>query len=536
MQVRTYWTTQLLAYCLLATLFGASYVTNDVREQHPRILRIISTDDGHYHARVKAALLHRWGEVRNGVTGGEHPAIGGPPAIVETVVGGAFSWTTLKAPQVMMLLTIFLTPCIVFLLCGLLRKSGMGEWWSIVGMTAYLLVFMGPLQKPVNMSLSIPITVAALLTLQWAYQSPRLIPVLVCGAIIGVLPAVYFWSWTFVWASTAIFFLLHLFSVPGSTRKRAQTIALCSVLFLTSLISLPFLLDMLHSSKMDPNFAATALRSTIVLTHAIESIPRTILLTVLLFSTILLVRRSGSSSQQSWLLPLAALLGIFVCMYQNVIHAVRFTFSSHYYPFVCLAALLIGIWACAHAKKGSLRFVVVGLASIFLLAGLWDYRSVWDIVRGEYYVRNIQHLSPALHNLDDGVRQTVLTDKTSAHMVTTWTDDDVVYTAYIKHLLISDEEYAERYCLSEMFSPAGPDLLWLSREVVETGDSAEIERRRAQFAAICAPVRQHPRTFLKKYGIDLILWNERLHPEWHIPSSYTLRSRGTDWSLWVAPL
>lgn len=534
MHVRTYWTLQLIAYLLLAALFASSFIANDVRDNHPGILRIISTDDGHYHARVKAALLHRWGEVRNGVTGGEHPAIGGPPAIVETIVGGAFSWTTLKAPQVMMLLTIFVTPCIVFLLCGLLRKIGMGEGWSLVGMAAYLLVFMGPLQKPVNMSLSIPITIAALLTLQWVCRSPRLLPVLICGMLIGVLPAVYFWSWTFVWTTTAIFFLVHCTFVPGSKRKRAQTIALCSVLILTFLVSLPFLLDMLHSSKTDPNFAATALRSTIVLTHAIESIPRTILLTVLLLSAILLVRRSRSKTQE-WLLPLSVLLGIFMSMYQNVIHGVRFTFSSHYYPFVCLSALLIGIWACAHAKKGTLRFAVVGMASVFLLAGLWDYRSVWDIVRGEYYVRNIQHLSPALHLLDDDVRQTILTDKTSAHMVTTWTDDDVVYTAYIKHLLIGDEEYAERYCLSELFNPAGPDLTWLAREVVETGDGAEIERRRAQFAAICAPVREHHRTFLRKYGVDFVLWNERLHPEWHISSAYKLQKRGAGWSLWVAP-
>lgn len=534
MQTRTYWAVQAAVYLLLLSLFSSSYIANDLRERQPGILRIISTDDGHYHARVKSALLHRWEEVRNGVTGGESPAIGGPPAIVESIVGGAFSWTTLKAPQVLTLLTIFLTPSIVFLLCGLLRKSGMGEMWSLVGMVAYLLVFMGPLQKPVNMSLSLPITVTALLALAWVYKSPSALPVLLAGLLLGVLPAVYFWSWTFVWTTTAIFFLLHCAFVPRSKRKRAQTIALSALLVLTFLVSLPFLLDMLHASRSDPNFAATALRSTIVLTHAIESIPRTILLTVLLLSAILLVRRSRSTTQE-WLLPLAALLGIFMSMYQNVIHGVRFTFSSHYYPFVCLSALLIGIWACAHAKKGTLGFLVIGLASVFLLAGLWDYRSVWDIVRGQYYVPNVQHLAPAVHTIDDGVRRTILTDKTSAHMVTTWTDDDVVYTAYIKHLLISDQEYAERYCLSEMFNPAGPDLAWLAREVVETGDPAEVERRRAQFAAICSPVRQNRPSFLKQYGVDLILWNERLHPEWHIPSSYTLRSRGSGWSLWVAP-
>src|SRR3989344_1671891 len=114
MSPRTYWRLHMAAALLLAILAALPHVINAYRESPHALLRIVTTDDGHYHARVKAALLSRYAEAGNGVTGGNPVAKSSAPALVELLVGLLFGWTHLKAPVVMLLLTMFLTPLVIF--------------------------------------------------------------------------------------------------------------------------------------------------------------------------------------------------------------------------------------------------------------------------------------------------------------------------------------------------------------------------------------------------------------------------------------
>ncbi len=117
-------------------------------------------------------------------------------------------------------------------------------------------------------------------------------------------------------------------------------------------------------------------------------------------------------------------------------------------------------------------------------------------------------------------------------MVTGWTDDDAVFTAYVRHLLVSDTEYAQRYCLSEL--PAAADLDWLAREVVERLNPSEIAARTAQFRIACDSVLRFPRIALRRYGVTMLLWNETLRPDWRIdPQLFTKTLQGEGWSLWT---
>jgi len=548
---RRYWLIQFVMVALLAILFALPHAIHAVRNHHQGLLRIISTDDGFYQAHVRAALLGRFDEVTNGMTG---VAKGAAPALLELITGAAFSWTTLKAPQVMMLLTIFLTPFIVMLLAGLLRTLFKSERLALIGTAIYLIVFLGTLQKPVNMSLSLPFTILILWMLVKIHHARawQIGFVIATGILLGILPWTYFWSWTFVWATGGMLLILDLMFSPRSIEKRQRLIRLFSALALGFIIAIPFFAH-LYTSAHEPFFAETALRSTLIHSRGVESVPRTIVLLALVITSIILVRRIPNPNPITWLFPLAALLAITLCMYQNLIHGVILTFSSHYYPFVCLAALMIGMWAYSmmpHPGTGAsglfvlsstppwvrdigLRVLIITFASIFLLAGLYDYRSSWDIIRGDYYIRNVQHLRPAVEFLDDDRRETVLTDRTTAHMVTTWTDDDVLFTAYVKHLVMSDAEYAERYCLTEIFTPGGPDIDWLVREVMERPDDKEFTRRKKQFTDVCAPIRRSPDQYLKKYNITKLLWNEKLRPEWKIDQvKFKKIAGGEGWSVW----
>lgn len=539
MTERTYWRIQCVAVAVVAALFALPHVRHAVWTQHRGLLRIVSTDDGFYQARVRAALLWRFNEVRNGMTGGSEPARGISPALLETAAGVLFSWTSLKAPQVMLLLTVFVTPFILMLLAALLRTLFGGPLLALWGSGLYTLVFLGALQKPINMSLSLPLAVTALLLLAKLWDSPRPWKTLTVGLLLGVLPSTYFWGWTFVWAVTGWLLFLAI-CVPRLHRKRQRITALFGACVIGLLLASPAFLELLTAGHGSPHFAATAVRSTVVYSRGIESVPRFVLSTALLVSALLLGRRhlAVGKLHATSLFALAAVLGMYTAMYQNFVHGVILTFSSHYYPYVCLAALIVGLWALAEGghtvRRAPLRWAVVSLASVFLLAGLYDYRSAWNIVRGTYYVRDLQHLRPAVNALDDNFREIVLTDRSSAHMVTTWTDDDVIFTAYARHLLISDEEYAQRYCLTELFNPAGPDIDWLAHEVVERPSGEDYAQRREQFAAICDPIRASPGNYLKKYGVSKLLWNERLRPEWRIDQRRFARvQRGDGWSVWA---
>lgn len=520
----------LFVVFVLGLSFSLPHVLFSLRATEPELMKITTTDDGHYLARVKAALLRRTSEVRNGVTGGHPPVDGSAPALVELIVGTAFSWTTLKAPQVMFLLTVLLTPWIFLLLLNLLRSF---VPWStaLFGSLLYVTVFLSALQKPVNMSLSLPISIATILLLWKNWQRPNVWSTMLTGILLGALPSVYFWSWTYIWSLFGWLLILHCVCSPPSPLKTKRTKALLVSGIIAGIVSFPFFIDLLSSFHSGGIFTETAFRSTIIHSRGIESVPRAILLGLLVFSSIILARKTKHDIER-WLLPLAAILGIATAMYQNLIHGIIFSFSSHFYPFVCLSSLMVGVWAWSIPSLPRAR-IVTGLAGIFLILGLWDFRSVWSVFAGNYYVRDIAHLRPAIEILDDGHRNTVLSDKVSSHMVTSWTDDDVVFTAYVKHMLVSDREYVERYCLSEAFSKSGPDLQWLASEVVETKQEELIAAKKIEFTSYCNPVLMSPLQFLKKYDVHFLLWNERLRPDFGAKMRFfSAVKKGNGWSLW----
>ncbi len=514
---------------MLGLSFSLPHILFSLRATEPILMKITTTDDGHYLARVKAALLGRTNEVRNGVTGGHPPADGSAPALVELIVGTAFSWTGLKAPHVMLLLTVFLTPWVFFLLLHLLRSF---VPWStaLFGSLLYVTVFLSALQKPVNMSLSLPISIGTILVVWKNWKQPKLWLTLLSGIVLGALPTVYFWSWTYIWSLVGWLLILHFCFSETSPLKTKRTKALLTSSAIAGFVSLPFLIDLIASFQGGGIFAETAFRSTIIHSRSFESFPRAILIAILVLCSIVLARKTKKEIDH-WILPLASILGIATAMYQNLIHGIIFSFSSHFYPFLCLSALFVGVWAWSTSLRWAR--IVAGLASIFLVLGLWDFRSVWSVLAGNYYVRDIVHLHPAIDILDNGNRETVLSDKVSSHMVTSWTDDDVVFTAYVKHMLVSDQEYVERYCLSEAFSQGGPDLQWLASEVVETKQEDLIAAKKIEFKSFCDPVLTDPQKFLKKYDVHFLLWNERLRPDFGIKiGSFRLQERGSGWSLW----
>jgi len=366
-------------------------------------------------------------------------------------------------------------------------------------------------------------------------QNPSPLFSLLAILFLGIIPGVYFWSFSFTWGTAFFLLLLHLLLTPPSPEKRAQTKRLLLMGLLTFIVSLPFLLKLLLPSLTLSFASEISLRNQVVPTRLIESPIRSSLLTLLTIFSLLLVwkKKKRGDDISSAILPLALVLSAFTVMHQNLVHGLLLTFSSHYYPFVCLAALLMATWAFTQPKKEKLAQGVILIASIFLLAGAWDYRLSWTLLTAPSSHLTFQHLLQAIRVLNNGEREAVLTDYRSAQMVTNWTDDDTVFTPYVRHLLVSNEEFAERYCLTEAFAPRGPDILWLAREATHTRATEFLSDREEEFGKICSDFLSDLPAALRKYDVDLLLWNKRERPEWKIDEKLFMQIANSDtWALY----
>ena len=517
----------------IALLFALPYALQIRAPGYDHLLIMRSTDDGQYHAKVRAVLLGRFDEATNGMTGGNPPAQGGAPALLETAVGWMFLPTGLKAPQVFMLLVIFITPLFFPLLVGLLRMLSFSRALSFAGATLFTTAFLSPLQKPIHMSVSLPFSILTLLLLVLAWRRQGVWLAIVAGIFLGLSVGTYFWAWTYLWSVVAWVAVFACVAATRHTMDRRQGLLLGLMIAIACVVAAPIVAHVWQLHGSNPTFEQTAMRSTIIHSRMFESPARNALLAVIAVAVYWLACRRRKQ-EDAWAVAIV-LAGVTV-MYQNLIHGVIFTFASHYYPFVCLSALVALLYAVrARGTSAIARYSAGAAAMLLLLAALWDYRSATpSIAVNAYRLGHLEHLMPAARFLDaDGKRRNVLTDRTTAHVVTGWTDDDVVFTAYLRHILITDREYAERFCLSELPAAGGPDFAWLAKEVVEGLDPVSVAERRRQFAGLCESVLANPHDALMRYDIDTLLWNERMHPDWRIDKTLFLpEEQGDGWSVW----
>ena len=517
----------------MALLIALPYFLYTFRPEYRGLVPFRTNDDGFYMGRLDAAAQGHFREFQNGITG--PPAQGVAPALLELLGGTLFSWTGLHGPQISVILTVLIAPLMIPLIAGTLRASGVGKGLSLASGLTYTITFLSPLQRPIYMSLALPLALGTIFSLLRTWQHPRSSRILLTVLLTGSLPAVYFWDFSYVWAVGGWFLLLHLLLLRTSTWKRERTHVLLLVGVLTFLFSMPFLLKLVLASRAYPFSAEVSLRNQVVPTHMIESPMRSILLSLLVLLTMFLLRsvRRKEDVLKTAIFPSALVFAAWTVMHQNLLHGILLTFSSHYYPFVCLAAVSVAAWALAHARGTWPSRGIVAIAAIFLLAGFWDYRGAWALPFAPREHLDLQHLAPALKILSDGKRQTILTDYRSAQMVTNWTDDDTVFTPYVRHLLVSNREFAERYCLTEVFNSAGPDIFWIAREATHTRAQSFLPEREREFGEVCAALLANPVAALREYGVDFLLWNERERPTWKVDEDlFTQIANGEDWRLY----
>lgn len=496
-------------------------------------------DDGAYYDRIQTALLGRFDEVSNGITGPGIDGVGS--ASVEYITGLLLQGTGLRGPEAGVLLMVLIAPLFFVFFSLFLRRLGVSAWTSVLITAIYTAMVLGSLQRPINLSFTLPYTALVLLLFADARSRGGLLRCLVAGLLIGVLPGVYFWAWTFLWAACACVLFLQIASFPHSVAINQQIHRLLRMAGIALLVALPLLFQTWIMQVTSPVFEEVAsYRSGMYLSHAIESPARFVLLLLLVIASLMLfVRRKDLRAVL--ILPVSLVISAFVVMHQNVIHGKDLMFSSHYYPFVCLAAVTMAAVVLTYdpvrLRTALVRWpsaLVLIITSILLIAGFWDYRITWQLPLAKQSDLNMQYLAPAFQTLSDGTRHTILSDGKTSLLVAAWTDDSVVFTPYVQSLLVSDADYIRRSCLSQLFHPAGPDTRAIAWELTQFRGEHLLDVREAEVRSLCTTLFLNPRAALEAYNVDLLLWNETLYPLWTIdPTLFEKTESGNGWSLWA---
>jgi hypothetical protein len=303
--------------------------------------------------------------------------------------------------------------------------------------------------------------------------------------------------------------------------------------------ALPYVIRMMHVHAL-PFFDAASVRSALLVTREVESLPRTVL--TFLFAAI--------GSYAAWrnaddkvLGPLIAVsLASFLTLNQQLVHGRVISFSTHYMPFISFAAVLFIAWAATTIRTiRSSAWAAVFVCVVLLTPLIRDYGPRWN-----FFETNVpkafafQHLLPVINTLQsDGQKDTVLTDNLTALNIAVHTDDDVVFTEFLRHTLMSTDEYAARYCLSELPTVPSVDGSWVSERLQEFSRIGQVQiaetlRTNADIAKhACCMVRAVPDAFLTQFGVTKLLWNEVEHPEWAIDQTlFSKAEQGEGWSLW----
>ncbi|NOS67616.1 MAG: hypothetical protein HOO67_04610 [Candidatus Peribacteraceae bacterium] len=548
-------------FVLLGTAFLIAFVMQVPQFLHTLdpgyqgVLVHLNSDEDVYFARVEEALTGRPERSGDAIVG-DVGIIGTQVALFESVEGTLFRFTGWRAATVEQVMDsvvpplLFLTLVLFFSLCGLSR------WAAFAGALAFTVIEFYSLSRPVHQRddflvvfLAFSGIIAGLGGSAGVQRNFRWIWGVFGGMLLGILVGAYFWAWTYGWLWLALVFVWESAEwvrhrTPVSLRRIK-----CIVLFgLAGVVAaLPSLVAWWRAAQ-NPLYADAAFRSGIYLSRMPESWPYMVLFTLMASGTVVAGwQRPAVMRRYKYLIILV--LTSFIAIHQQVIHGAVFNFVSHYLFALVVGAIgLVLLWHAVRASGRSVLHVSAAAAVIYLAAIAYDGRYVlkqFTVTEGRF---SEQHFATLLPVLDALPRSTVLSDPSSSLFVAGSTQHDVVYTLYIKNLLMSHEEVAERYCMTALAVPpedrhfAEQGLIWPDANAafpaaLRGSDEAKAVRAReiALVEAACASTDKNPAAALEKFHVHYVLWDEKRNPEWdltRLKMPLKKEAAGEGWSLW----
>lgn len=501
------------------------------------VLVQLNADEYYYLPRVMEALHGRISQASEGVVGDPHirPLQG---AVIEQAYGILFGWTGWRAATVLQILDSVEPPLLFLGLIIFLTIAGFSRVQALAGSLLFVLLELYSLNRPVHQRASFLLVLCTCCLILMGMRGHRWASVL-GGVLLGFLVGVYFWSYTFAWAFWLTLFLWEFCVWLRHQHRSRETAALCALLLSGAIgvvIALPFLLHT-YTLSQDSFFPEVQFRNEVFHSHVPESWIRSGLFFVMALSAFFGVNLSSRIS------PLyrnaaAVVIAAFLVLNQQVLHGTVIIFSSHYlFPLVFAGIVALLLFLTMRS-----RWVIPGaLASAIFLAGIaYDGRAVfsqWRIIPGRF---EDQHLVTLLPLLDAIPKGRILSDAHTSLFVAGQSQYDVVYSLYLKHTLMSNREFTERYCGTVLPLPTShrnsEDLSHLQQVFPASGmPPSERDQKLQGIQEICAEIDAKPAAFLMQYGVTYILWNEERESKWElkrlrVPLEKVEQGKG--WSLW----
>ncbi len=509
----------VLGVALLFALAAAiPYVLHALSPSFERLTVIRDKDYGNYYSRLERSLSGYPEEADNGITEVGSGINGAQAAGLEVALGMLLGWTGVPAPT----LSVVLTPLFVFtlflLFFFLFRVLEFSPSASLGMASLYFFTLFHVVSRVMHPGWSFVPTIAALSSFFHFWKRPSLSLAILTGILLGILPYLYFWSFTYVWAVVACAVLLLLFCTPRlrSGPSAPSHLQIVLLAFITLFVSHPFFIHLLNLWS-HPLYNAVAFRGGFLTETIIESYPRSILLTLQVGFFLSLFRER--KKEWSYLAVLSLLLGIFLAMHQNLLHGTLLMFSSHYYPHLMLSTLVAAGYVLSQPVPRLQRYAILAISALFLAGAAYDYLPGYKFFLPTEAQFSDQHLKRPIEILrDNETEDIIVTDAHTGRVLTSFLPEGIVYTSHARFLLISDEEMAERYCVSNVFSVQSPDpyrALYIEyRAELDTPEARKRERDLVNGA--CARVRTDPLSYLRKYHVTHILWNQHISDEWNI--------------------
>ena len=492
----------------------------------------LNADEFSYLPRVQEVLLH--GPERFGVAiaGGEELLPPLQPGLIEKIYGVMFRPLSQSAADIFTVMDFVMPLALFIVLVGFCRACGLSRRRALIAAALFSLLELYNLGRPIHQRVSFLLTLLSLWGLIQGLEHRKIWGVL-GGALMGLLIGVYFWSFTAVWAWWALALLLFC---QRKLWQYAKELAVFGAVGL--LCGMPFLLRM-RALSGELLYDEVFFRSGVGHSRVPESLPWSLLFFLMAVGTLILWYKGDR--RQRYLACTVAVA--FLLLNQHLFHGTLFLFASHYLFYLVFAAVLalVASWG---EKQRTAQAVAVA-AIIFLLGIGYDNRSViaqWRVDASDFAE---QHLAGALTEISEMERTVILSDPLTSSLIASHTKHDVLFTHYIQYELRSHKEIAERYCLTQL--PLNSTLRKPEEEHVLVYGAAydalynptEKERVRSQELLLvertCSAMDKDPRTPLKAYGAQYILWDKKRNPQWtlsRLDRPLTLVAEGEGWSLW----
>lgn len=491
-------------------------------------------DYANYFSRLERALKGHPEEASNGITPIGSGVKGMQEAGMERIIGAFFGWTKLDAPPLGVIVSALVTVLLFLLFFALFRELAFPPRWALSMMLLYFVILFPSLSRVMHPSWNFVFMVGGLISFLRYWKRPTLTTLLLSILLLGVLPSLYFWSWTYAWATAGSIALLSLFSAPEHNILRRHPPFVFALGIGVLLVATPFFVQTARLFG-NPLYPEVAIRASFLYRRTVESPIRTTLLLVQSVALLSLFRRYRTD--RSYIACLGMLLGIVIAMHQNVIHTRVLMFASHFYPHLLLSTLVCGAWVLLQNVPKIQKAMVALIAATFLAAGAYDYLSLNSFFVPTAFDFRDQHLAGAVALLQNGKRDTILSDAITGRVITSWTDDGIVYTSHTRFLFVTDAQMAERYCVSQLPAPTVDPYKALYIEYNRVLDSPQMrEREKALVDEACARVKTDPIGYMRKYGVTHVLWNRKDKPDWKVNAqAWRLApvGQGSGWTLWT---